>query len=115
MTVLILAAACTKEETPPPVSEKPSICTDPRPDFVKLEYEALADFAISPEIQQEYSELFEGGSLKSFDALGTGPSYIVSRNRLSIGQLLDTVDGDANIGQKIYYDYEDEHNRKCVE
>ncbi|MFD7844215.1 hypothetical protein ACFV4K_14925 [Nocardia sp. NPDC059764] len=96
-----------------PVGEKPALCSEPWPNFDEWNYNALAKMTISPELQQQYPDLFENGHLKPWDVIGTGQAYEVNSRYVGIEELLYKIGGGVSVGQQMYEDYRNNRTRIC--
>ncbi|MFI6869223.1 hypothetical protein [Nocardia sp. NPDC050406] len=111
--IAAITASCTENEE---VSPEPAICTEQRPDFNKLNYEALSRMEIPADFRKQFPNLFENGSLKPWTSLVGGiPLSEAEQNRADVTSLLDMVDGDANTGKQIRNDYFENRDRQCGE
>ncbi|MGW4531175.1 hypothetical protein ACWEOI_09515 [Nocardia sp. NPDC004340] len=107
-----VTAACTeKKETP--VAEHPPLCSEPWPDFVHWNYDALAQQQIQPNLKQQYPNLFDGENLKPWDVINNGTESQANVNRASVTELLNKADGGADIGKQLQNDYLDKRTRIC--
>ncbi|MFE3190484.1 hypothetical protein ACFXHA_15825 [Nocardia sp. NPDC059240] len=77
-----------------------------RPDDVFRTHNVLSQAQIPQIYQQQYSGLFENGSLKSWHDLTTGQLYEVERNRAGLTELLNKIDGEIDSGTQMIRAYD---------
>ncbi|MBF6183522.1 hypothetical protein [Nocardia otitidiscaviarum] len=110
-----IVAACGGEDPVDIELQKPAICTEPAPNFRKLEYDVLKEMQIPSEMKQQFPEMFDGnGELKPWETLSSGQASEVQQRMTAVSILLDAADGEAvRTRSDLRDDYWREFHSKC--
>lgn len=104
---LLLCAALSACAADSAGNEDPARCESSqatRPDSSKWSYDVLSGMSIPPDTQSKFPRLFENGSLKSWESLTNGSN--VQANKDNLNSLLNSVDGDTDIRQRMIDAYD---------